>query len=101
MGACQAHLGTKRMAVGSRLFPLVLVLLGQAHQVSSGPVAALGCILTCVAGPCAASAAVCLPAGAATGPLAVPAAIGCFVATGGTCTACMAGCSALLAAPTL
>merc|ERR1712098_503625 len=91
MGTCQAHLGTKRMAVGSRLFPLalVLVLLGQAHQVSSGPVAALGCILTCVAGPCATSAAVCLPAGAATGPLAVPAAIACFMGFGGACAACI------------
>jgi len=74
---------------------LLILTIGITPEVDAGPITAMTCALSCCGGACAGAAAVCMPLGAATGPLALPTAISCLVMAGGGCTACALGCVAV------
>ena len=108
---------------------LFLVLVNMQNTpkfTEAGPATTATCILACCGTACASASAVCkqkknynyvftlieknsfknhlyflgLPLGAATGPFGVIAAVGCFLAAGGGCAACVSICLPTVSLPT-
>ncbi|CAH3032874.1 unnamed protein product [Porites evermanni] len=78
----------------------LMINLSNTPTVKAGPLSAAGCILGCISCACSAAKELCLPLGILAGPWGILASAGCFIAVGGGCGACVAGCLGLGATPT-